>query len=319
MVSMKDIAQHLHLSRCTVSNILNDRLQDKSYRKETIELVRNTAKEMGYVSNRLAKSLKTGSTGTIAIVVPDIANTFYIKIIKEVERQANRFGYSLIICMAEEILEKENSALIMLQSRCVDGVLISPVSYRDSLQKEYPFKIVCFDRAVEGDRFPHVLIDNRAAGYTLTEKLLNDGARAPLFLAGSCNDYTVKERFEGFCDALRAHGTTPNAANCLTGIYEEQAAHRAMLEAIDAGLEFDSVLLCTNYFVYGVLRALRASRRQIVSIGGFERFGGRDLFMENMHIIDQPEEEMGRAAFSMLYKLLNGEQAESQLLQHHVF
>ena len=308
MVSMKDIAQHLHLSRCTVSNILNDRLQDKSYRKETIELVRNTAKEMGYVS-----------TGTIAIVVPDIANTFYIKIIKEVERQANSFGYSLIICMAEEILEKENSALIMLQSRCVDGVLISPVSFRDSLQKEYPFKIVCFDRTVQGDRFPHVLIDNYAAGYTLTEKLLSDGARAPLFLAGSCDDYTVKERFDGFCDALRAHGTTPNAANCLTGIYEEQAAHRAMLEAIDAGLEFDSVLLCTNYFVYGVLRALRASRRQIVSIGGFERFGGRDLFMENMHIIDQPEEEMGRAAFSMLYKLLNGEQAESQLLQHHVF
>ena len=107
MVSMKDIANRLQISRCTVSNILNERFENKSYRKETIELVRATAKEMGYVSNNMARSLKTGSTGTIAIVVPDIANYFYIKIIKEVEQLANDAGYSLIICMAEEKLEKD--------------------------------------------------------------------------------------------------------------------------------------------------------------------------------------------------------------------
>ena len=67
MVSMKDIANRLQISRCTVSNILNERFENKSYRKETIELVRATAKEMGYVSNNMARSLKTGSTGTIAI------------------------------------------------------------------------------------------------------------------------------------------------------------------------------------------------------------------------------------------------------------
>ena len=67
MVSMKDIANRLQISRCTVSNILNERFENKSYRKETIELVRATAKEMGYVSNNVARSLKTGSTGTIAI------------------------------------------------------------------------------------------------------------------------------------------------------------------------------------------------------------------------------------------------------------
>jgi LacI family transcriptional regulator len=146
MLSMKDIATRLNISRCTVSNILNNKLEGKSYRKETIDLVRATAIEMGYVSNKLARSLKTGSTGTIAIVVPDIANTFYIGIIKEVEKRANECGYSLFICMAEEILKKENAAMTMLQSRCVDGVLISPVSHEKSLKGKYPFKIVCFDR-----------------------------------------------------------------------------------------------------------------------------------------------------------------------------
>ena len=165
MVSMKDIANKIGVSRCTVSNVLNNRLDGKSYRKETIELVRKTATEMGYISNSMARALKTGSSQTIAVVVPDIANTFYIKIIKEIERRANAMNYSLIICMAEEILEKENAVLRMLQSRCVDGVLISPVSFSESLQENYPYKIVCLDRTVAGDRFPCIKIDNYTAGY----------------------------------------------------------------------------------------------------------------------------------------------------------
>ena len=112
MVSMKDIANRLQISRCTVSNILNERFENKSYRKETIELVRATAKEMGYVSNNMARSLKTGSTGTIAIVVPDIANYFYIKIIKEVEQLANDAGYSLIICIWNSLRFNDRSVAV---------------------------------------------------------------------------------------------------------------------------------------------------------------------------------------------------------------
>ena len=85
MVSMKDIAKELNLSRCTVSDILNHKTGKKSYKQETIDLVLSTAKEMGYVTNNIAKSLKTGSTRTIALVIPDISNSFYTHIIKEIE------------------------------------------------------------------------------------------------------------------------------------------------------------------------------------------------------------------------------------------
>lgn len=318
MVSMKDIARQLNLSRCTVSNILNNHLENKSYRKETIELVRNTAQEMGYVSNNMARSLKTGSTGTIAIVVPDIANTFYIQIIKEVERQANHCGYSLIICMAEEILERENAALTMLQSRCVDGVLISPVSYQDSLSRQYPFKVVCFDRRVSDNRFPYVLIDNYQAGRALAECLIADGAKRPLFLAGSRFDYTVTERYRGFCDVLRSHGLIPQPEYFLTGLYDDKSAYDIMMEAISRELEFDAVFLCTNYFVYGVLQAVRSCGHELISIGGFECFSGMNLLAENIHIINQPEEEIGRKAFSKLCSLLKGEEVDSQILRYSV-
>ena len=111
MVSMKDIAAELNLSRCTVSDILNNKTKTKSYKQETIDLVLNKAKEMGYITNNIAKSLKTGRTKTIALVVPDISNSFYIHIIKEIENLAYAANYSTIICITEENLEKENHIL----------------------------------------------------------------------------------------------------------------------------------------------------------------------------------------------------------------
>ena len=320
MVSMKDIANQLDLSRCTVSNILNGRLEGKSYRKETIESVLATAKSLGYVSNSMARALKTGQTGTIAIVVPDIANTFYIKIIKEVERRANECGYSLIICMAEEILEKENAALTMLQSRCVDGVLISPVSYTKSLRTPYPFKIVCFDRPVNRDAYSYVLIDNYKAGLDLAETLIANGARKPLFLCGSKHDYTVIQRYNGLCDALRLHGLLVDKRNYLSGLYDEQSAYAALKQAIAQGLEFDSVFLSTNYFIYGVLHALRECERNIVSICGFESFIGMDFYRRelNLHVLHQPEEELGKVAFEKMQRLIQGEENSGIILPTYV-
>lgn len=314
MVSMKDIANRLNLSRCTVSNILNNRFDGKSYRKETIEMVLSTAKEMGYVSNSMARALKTGSTGTIAIVVPDIANPFYINIIKEVERRAIDNGYSLIICMAEEILKKENAALTMLQSRCVDGVLISPVSYTRSLQQEYPFKVVCFDRVVEGDRYNYVRIDNYTESRRLAEAMIADGAKKPLFLAGSREDYTVVRRYRGFCDVMHEHGLKVHKSAFMDGLYDEQSAYESMNRVISNDADFDSVILSTDYLVYGVLRAIREHRRENVILGGFERFSGMDLFADGMHVLEQPEVEMGRESFDMLHRLIKGEAVSSLVL-----
>ena len=163
MVSMKDIANALNLSRCTVSDILNNKLEYRSYKPETIEMVRRKAQEMGYISNNIAKSLKTGSTRTLAIVVPHLSNPFYTNIIQKVEKLANSEDYSLIICTTEEKLEKENHVLNMLTSRMVDGILISPVSYESSLLNKYSYKIVCFDRSVKDGKYPAALFDNKMA------------------------------------------------------------------------------------------------------------------------------------------------------------
>lgn len=316
MVSMKDIARKTGLSRCTVSNILNNKLDDKSYRPETIALVRETARKMGYVANNIAKSLKTGSTGTIAIVVPDIANTFYIKIIKEVERLANEADYSLIICIAEEKLEKEEEALLMLQSRRVDGVMISPVSYAESLSNDYPFPIVCFDRSVRSGRHPTILIDNEDGAERLTDRLLENSVLPPLFIGQSKHDFTVASRLAGYKKSLSRHGIAYSPKNIVHDVYDNSAALRAVGRLLRGrSPAFDSIFLSSNYYVYGVLQALSEHGVKVSAMGGFERFIGQALLARGMYVVDQRETDIGRAAFESLLQMLSGERPENVVIK----
>ncbi len=314
MVSMKDIAQELHLSRCTVSDILNHKTNKKSYKQETIDLVLNTAKEMGYVTNNIAKSLKTGRTRTIALVIPDISNSFYTHIIKEIECLAYAANYSLIICITEESAEKENEVLRMLSSRMVDGILISAVSATHSLQDEYPFQIVCFDRTVDNKNYCSVTINNENAALELGRHFIQAGARNPLFIATSPSDYTVRLRIQGFQKAMAEAGISWDEHRILYHVYDAATAYEKLTAIIQKGhTSFDAVALSTNYYIYGILKALRQHDLESTILGGFESFNGSEFF-NNVICVHQPEKEIASIAFQSLLRLMKHEPSASKVL-----
>lgn len=318
MVSMKDIANELNLSRCTVSDILNHKTNKKSYKQETIDLVLNTAKEMGYVTNNIAKSLKTGSTRTIALVIPDISNSFYTHIIKEIECLAYAANYSLIICITEESSEKENEVLRMLSSRMVDGILISTVSATQSLQDKYPFQIVCFDRTVENKNYCSVTIDNERSALELGRRFVQKGAQSPLFIATSPADYTVRLRIRGFQKAMEEAGLPWDEKQVLYHIYDSQTACEKLSALIQEQIiSFDSVALSTNYYIYGILKALRHYGKKAAVLGGFEDFNGSDFF-NDIICVHQPEKEIASIAFQSLLRLLNHEVSASKVLNTYI-
>ena len=100
----------------------------------------------------------------------------------------------------------------------------------------------------------------------------------------------------------------------MDGLYDEQSAYESMNRVISNDADFDSVILSTDYLVYGVLRAIREHRRENVILGGFERFSGMDLFADGMHVLEQPEVEMGRESFDMLHRLIKGEAVSNLVL-----
>ena len=316
MVSMKDIANALNLSRCTVSDILNNKLEYRSYKPETIEMVRRKAQEMGYISNNIAKSLKTGSTRTLAIVVPHLSNPFYTNIIQKVEKLANSEDYSLIICTTEEKLEKENHVLNMLTSRMVDGILISPVSYESSLLNKYSYKIVCFDRSVKDGKYPAALFDNKMAAEEIMKRVLRRGCKRPLFLNTAKSDYTIHCRMDGYKETLEKAGITLEEELVYYDIYDKTQSYDIMCHILDQkDIEFDSVILGTNFCIYGVLRALKEKGEKFVPIAGFEDFDGSEIIEGDFIKAVQPEDKIGEEAFYLLLQYLNGKKPSDVFLK----
>jgi LacI family transcriptional regulator len=224
MVSMKTIADKLNISRTTVSRILNNKMDSHKYKKETIELVRKTAEELGYTSNLVAKSLKLGSTKILSFLVPDIAHPTYISILKAIEKLASEAGYSLLICATEEDTEKEKRILKMLQSRMVDSVIIAPVSYYESLDDQYSYPLICIDRKTKNAKYPAVLFNNEKAAYNATIAMLEKNVKRPLFIAGNPVDYSVMQRLEGFKRALQEYSLTYTEDRIVFGVFNWQTA-----------------------------------------------------------------------------------------------
>lgn len=313
MVSMKDIAKELNLSRCTVSNILNNKLDRYSYRKETVDAVRNKAQEMGYVVNNLAQSLKTGSAHMIAIVIPDISSTFYINIIQEIERKAFENNYELIICVTEESLDKEKRVLETLKKRRVDGVIIAAVSYTESKIEEDAYKVVLFDRITQNTDLLSVTVDDRKAAYELTVRILNKGFTRPIFVATSSLDYTVQCRLKGYQDALAEYGIPFREESVYYNCYHELDAYEMIMRLRREGkIVFDSIVSTTNEIVFGVMKAMGEDFPKI-GYGGFYSFNGSSFMGERiLNVIPPPD--MAERAFQLLMDSIEGKSAESTVL-----
>ena len=96
-------------------------------------------------------------------------------------------------------------------------------------------------------------------------------------------------------------------------------AYKCLHQIIESNeTEFDSIALSTNYYIYGILKALKEKTRQVKALGGFETFSGYDFF-DNIICIQQPEKEMASLAFLALLQLLKGEKAASKILDTSIF
>lgn len=324
MVSMKDIADKLGVSRTTVSNILNGHTDVYSYKEETIKSVIETADELGYVTNYVAASLKTGKTLTIAIVVPDIRNSYYANLIKKIESLSKKDNYNLMVCITEEDLEKEQRILLMLRSRMVDGIIISPVSYQSSLANisQLP-PTVTFDRKSANDQIPSLTLSNFEIANKLGLMLKEQGATKPLFMGGNEYDSTIVKRYEGLNSVFHNEKTKIfsnnlyNGVNKILDVYSNEDAY-AQIQALVEQDKFiyDSFFLTTNHFIYGIVQAIEDFELNVKSVVGLEDFNGRKFIEKNVNysiiVADQPIDLIARTSYEMLFELMKKKKVASR-------
>lgn len=207
--SLKHIAEHLGLSKTTVSWVLSGKAEQKNISQATADKVLAYAESLHYQPNLIARSLNTGETRTIGLILPSISDSFYSEVAREIESRARNHGYSLMISSSESDIDREEEIIRMFKAKRVDGIILAPtkrskVEVQRLIDEGYPLTTI--DRYFPELNASYTIINNRDSCYMLTKHLVNKGCRKIALLTTNSYLTTMSQRREGVEDALRDSG-----------------------------------------------------------------------------------------------------------------
>ena len=211
-VRMKDIAKDLGLSVVTVSKVLR---RHPDIGEETRKRVLRRVRELDYQPNVLARSLVTGRSYLIGLVVPDLLHPFFAEVAKALSTVVGQRGYSVIISSSEEDAELEAREIRQMVARQLDALVIASCgneteAFEKMDRQGQPYVLI--DREFPGLVANFVGIDDEAAGRIATEHLIDQGCRTIAHIRGKDNS-TGMRRFEGYKQALQRRGLPYSDAN----------------------------------------------------------------------------------------------------------
>src|SRR5687767_3227209 len=206
-VTIKDVARRSGVSSMTVSRVIND---SERVSPETRRRVEAAIAELGYVPSRLARGLIRQKTGTLALIVPDVANPFFTLIVRGAEDVARRAGYRVILCDTRADLTIERDVIEEMLAHRVDGVAIAPVSDRSRTHlrrlAKFGVPFVLIDRTIPGVDSDVIVGDSVGGARRLVEHLISLGHRRIGLIVESDEVSTARDRRRGYVDALEAAG-----------------------------------------------------------------------------------------------------------------
>ena len=321
--SLKDIAQKAGVSTALVSYVLNGKEKETRVGEAIAKKVREIAKELNYQPNHLAKSLRSGKTHTIGLIIADISNPFFANIARVVEDEAKRNGYTVIIGSCDENADKSWDLLNVLINRQVDGfIIVSCEGSENQIQylKERNLPFVLLDRHFPDIQTDFVATNNYKASYDAGIHLIKSGYERIGLIAYKSEMYHMVERIRGYKHALSDNNIAFDS-NWLKEVRFE-TMEQEVKTAIDEILASDYKVEALIFATYGLainglkyvneLRLKVPSDLAIVSFGQAEVF---DLYYCPITYLRQPLELLGKTSVDyLLKKLKNPEEGMKQIL-----
>ena len=318
--SIKDVAKEAGVSIATVSNALNN---SRYVKEETKKRINEIAKRLNYTPNVIARGLKTKSTNTVAIIVPDIANQFFAQVIKGAEEVAKLRKYNvLLICTYYDVLEEKTSAET-LKKQFIDGVIfISGDNSFDYIKElnDDNFPVVIADRELEDMKIPSVLVDNFHAMKKVVNYLYDLGHRKIGYISYRYNNQTtVRKRFEGYCDGLKENKLDYDPDMVViseTLRLNELEGSREVVRKILKSKSIPSVIMtASDLIAVGVMRALTELKIKIpegMSVVGYDNILMSQYTSPLLTTVKQPKKKMGATAMNLLLDIIEGKKIKSR-------
>jgi LacI family transcriptional regulator len=319
VLSIIDIAKQLNISQSTVSFILNGKSKEKRISDETAQKVLKFVKEVGYKPNLLARSLRTGKTNIIGLMVENIANPFFANLANLIEENAYKNGYKILYCSTENDPSKARELIQMFKDRHIDGYIITPTEgIKEDIDKlvHGNAPVILFDRFFEGGNYGYVVLDNFQSTYNAVQHLISEGYSQIGFITINSLQSQMLARLHGYEKALDD--------NNLNHYVKEVSFKMPDIEVIDHIVNFitrkkkmDAIIFATNYLGISGLKAIKKMQLKIpadIAVISFDDNPIFELHMPSITAIQQPIEAMSVQLINILLDML----ASKNIINHKV-
>jgi DNA-binding LacI/PurR family transcriptional regulator len=294
--TMQEIAQIAGVSVTTVSHVLSGK---RPVNRQTAERILAVIRHLGYVPAAAARKLKSGRSGLVGLVVPDLTLSYFASIAKGVEQAADDADYGVIVCSSSYSPRAQGGRYLdLLRDGTVDGLIYAPSGH--GMDQEIgglarDFAIVAVDEELRGfDGVSSVTSDNLEGGRLLGRHLAQLGHRRAVIIAGPTEFGSTAERVGGVRESF------PNAL-VLHGEFAEETGARLVDDAVRSSLEFSCVVGGNDDIAIGAIRRLRQEGVAVphdVSVVGFD-----DVAMAafvDLTTVRQPVLDLGARAAQLL-------------------
>jgi LacI family transcriptional regulator len=310
--TISDVARQAGVSTVTVSRVLNNAPNVNSVTRQRIE---QAIQELGYVPNVAARSLRSKRTHSLALILPDVTNSFWTTVARGVEDAAQNSGYSVLLCNTDENCAKQLRYLELVASRRVDGVIIAPFdcdvqNIRTLCDQE--IATVLIDRRIAGWDTDSVRGDSVGGARALVRHLIGLGHWQIAVVSGPAITSTAQDRVNGYRAALLEAGIVPDPALIRQGEYRSSSGEQLMGQLLDEGPQPTAVFAANNAIAMGVIDA--AIRRGLriphdLALVCFDDFDAASHLFPFLTVAVQPAYEMGAEAAQLLLSRVEGRAA----------
>ncbi|MEE9430260.1 MAG: LacI family DNA-binding transcriptional regulator [Melioribacteraceae bacterium] len=232
--TLKDVAAHVGVHPSTVSRVLHGKENLKISEKTTKKILK-AVKELNYIPDFTARTLRMKKSFTIGLIVPDILNPYFARIARQIEQLGFEKKYTVIVCNTDEDQDKEILYLNQLTSRGVDGIIIAPVQetkehIENLIEKKTP--LVLIDRIFDNLNVNAVISNDSDSVFKAMSHFVKLGHENIAFLKGQENIYTIKDRLKSFNKALTKYKLKKNKDFVVGNGFEFEDGYEATLKLL---------------------------------------------------------------------------------------